>query len=127
MGEPLLVEGLQNEEQDVREGRKESEQTVKEMALGAISTAKADVAVAVSGIAGPDGGSKDKPVGTVCIAWGSARDMRTITLLIPGNRVLFQKYVASIALDLIRRFLCATTSTPTYVTQRQVKKEVESL
>ncbi|SET83525.1 CinA family nicotinamide mononucleotide deamidase-related protein [Thalassotalea agarivorans] len=104
-----------------------SEQTVKEMALGAISTAKADVAVAVSGIAGPDGGSEEKPVGTVCIAWGSASDMRTITLLIPGNRVLFQKYVASIALDLIRRFLRATTSTPTYVTQRQVKKEVESL
>ncbi|PVZ85664.1 nicotinamide-nucleotide amidase [Serratia sp. S1B] len=42
-----------------------SEQVVREMALGALSAAKADLALSVSGIAGPDGGSEQKPVGTV--------------------------------------------------------------
>lgn len=46
-----------------------SEATVKEMALGALRSSRAQVAVAVSGVAGPDGGSPKKPVGTVCIAW----------------------------------------------------------
>ncbi len=43
-----------------------SEETVREMAEGAAKAAKADCAIAVSGVAGPDGGTKNKPVGTVC-------------------------------------------------------------
>ena len=47
-----------------------SEQTVKEMVTGALARSRAQLAVAVSGVAGPDGGSSAKPVGTVLLAWG---------------------------------------------------------
>jgi len=50
-----------------------SERTVREMVKGALSHSKAHVALAVSGIAGPDGGSPGKPVGTVCLAWGKKK------------------------------------------------------
>ena len=46
-----------------------SEQTAKEMVAGALANSHAQVAVAVSGVAGPAGGTPDKPVGTVCLAW----------------------------------------------------------
>ena len=46
-----------------------SEQTVREMAAGALAASHAHVAVAVSGVAGPGGGTSAKPVGMVCLAW----------------------------------------------------------
>jgi nicotinamide-nucleotide amidase len=57
-----------------------SEQVVREMVLGALNNSHAQVAVSVSGVAGPSGGSPDKPVGTVCFAWarkGSATVIET--------------------------------------------------
>ena len=46
-----------------------SEVTVSEMAIGALNNSRAQVALAISGIAGPGGGSEEKPVGTVCFGW----------------------------------------------------------
>lgn len=46
-----------------------SEQTVREMAAGVLMHSQAQISLAISGIAGPTGGSPDKPVGTVCFAW----------------------------------------------------------
>ena len=48
-----------------------SEQTVREMAEGALRHSHAQISVAISGIAGPDGATPDKPVGTVCFAWAA--------------------------------------------------------
>ena len=55
-----------------------SEPVVREMAEGALQLSGADISVAVSGVAGPDGGTDEKPVGTVWFAW-SVRGGRSIT------------------------------------------------
>ena len=56
------------------------------MALGALSRGKGGVALAVTGVAGPGGGTLDKPVGTVCFAWASERSVRSETQQFSGDR-----------------------------------------
>ncbi len=64
-----------------------SEQVVAEMVAGALKKSSADIAIAISGIAGPTGGSKEKPVGTVCFAWQlKGEEALTQTMLFDGNR-----------------------------------------
>ncbi len=64
-----------------------SEHTALEMALGALKHSHANVAIAVTGIAGPDGGSAEKPVGTVCFAWATSEGLtEDATLHFAGNR-----------------------------------------
>jgi len=64
-----------------------SEQVVKEMAENAVRLSEADVSVAISGIAGPGGGSAEKPVGTVCFSWYNAHGgEKTETYLFVGDR-----------------------------------------
>jgi nicotinamide-nucleotide amidase len=88
------------------------------MAEGALARSGADHAVAVSGIAGPDGGTPDKPVGTVWIAWGSAARLRARELWFPVARKLFQTMVAATALDLLRRELLGIETEPRYFRER---------
>lgn len=52
-----------------------SEPVVKEMATGVLALSSADLCVSVSGVAGPDGGTDEKPVGTVWICWGKRRSV----------------------------------------------------
>lgn len=92
-----------------------SEPVVLEMALGALQRIGGTHAIAVSGIAGPSGGSKDKPVGTVCMAWGSRESMRALQFHFPFGRAMFQQYVSAMALDLIRRVLKGNHDLPDFL------------
>lgn len=76
-----------------------SEETAREMVIGALRHSHADIAVAVTGIAGPDGGSPDKPVGTVCMAWAD-KNGRVVSarVLLPGDRHAVRRQAAALAL-----------------------------
>ncbi len=95
-----------------------SEAVVIAMAKGALLKSNADLVIAVSGIAGPNGGSKEKPVGTVWLAWGSINNIKTQCLLLPYKRRQFQQLVTAIGLDLLRRYQQNLISIPNYVIER---------
>ena len=64
-----------------------SEATAREMASGALARSRAQVAVAVTGVAGPTGGTKEKPVGMVCFAWSrKGRVPESVTRRFSGGR-----------------------------------------
>ncbi len=91
-----------------------SEAVVIEMAKGALEASSANWVIAVSGIAGPGGGSKEKPVGTVWLCWGKQDNLKTKRLLYPTNRVNFQRFIANAGMDLIRREILAVKEEPCY-------------
>lgn len=85
-----------------------SEETVTEMATGARDRFGVDLAVAVSGIAGPDGGTPEKPVGTVWLALASDRGVRTKRLGWPGTRDQIRTLASWWAFKLIDEHLADT-------------------
>lgn len=81
-----------------------SEEVAREMATGALKNSKANRALAITGIAGPSGGSRYKPVGTIWIAVASARRLKSMKLELHFDRELNQKYSAYAALSMLRDF-----------------------
>ena len=82
------------------------EDTAVEMAKGARRVAAADYAIATTGIAGPDGGTDDKPVGTVCIGLATPDGARAWRYVFPfGDRDLNRRIFAAKALDRLRQYL----------------------
>lgn len=82
-----------------------SEETVVEMVRGALEELGTDIAVAVSGIAGPDGGTPEKPVGTIWIAVGNRSEIRTHRLQLWKDRLKNIQFTSVYALVLVRKFL----------------------
>lgn len=79
---------------------------VREMVAGALATTSADVAVAISGIAGPDGGTDEKPVGTVWFAWGrSLADTEAVVEYFRGDRDSVRRQAVLFALQGVQAYL----------------------
>lgn len=82
-----------------------SEPVVRAMAEGAARVFGTEAALAITGIAGPDGGTPDKPVGTVWCAARCGDQARAVRRVMPGDRAEIRERAAQAALDLLRRML----------------------
>ncbi len=82
-----------------------SEPTVRAMAENARKAAGSDFALAISGIAGPDGGTPTKPVGTVCIGFAHPAGAATRTTLLIGDRAMVRDRACKTALTILRYHL----------------------
>jgi nicotinamide-nucleotide amidase len=82
-----------------------SEQTVRAMAEGAQRLFSADCTIAVTGIAGPGGGTPEKPVGTVWLAARVHTTTQALKRVLPGDREEIRRRAAQAGLDLLRRLL----------------------
>jgi nicotinamide-nucleotide amidase len=77
-----------------------SEETAREMASGALKRSRAQVAVAVTGVAGPGGGTRKKPVGLVCFAWAAKRGgVRSAERRFAGGREAVRRRSVAFALQ----------------------------
>jgi nicotinamide-nucleotide amidase len=85
-----------------------SEEVAREMAEGARAAANSDVALSITGIAGPAGGSESKPVGLVWAALATADEARTRSFIMPGNREEIRERAAQMALALLYDYLVRT-------------------
>jgi len=83
-----------------------SEQTVREMSKGALRNSQANVAVSISGIAGPAGGEVDKPVGTVWFSWaGTRQETKVLHKRFRGDRNTVRQQAVMTALEGLCRFV----------------------
>ncbi len=82
-----------------------SAECAEAMAKGMRQRAGTDHAISVTGIAGPDGGSEEKPVGTVFIGYAGPRDVKFVKIVLPGDRYLIRWRASQAALDYLRRQL----------------------
>ncbi len=82
-----------------------SEETVREMVAGALELFGTDIAVAASGIAGPDGGTPEKPVGTIWLAVGNRERIVTQKLDLGKDRIRNIQYTALKGLNMVRLFV----------------------
>ena len=82
-----------------------SEKTVEQMVHGAKQRAGTDYAISISGVAGPDGGSDDKPVGTVCIGLDHPGGIFAKRFNFPGDREMVRDRACKMALTLLRYHL----------------------
>ncbi len=86
-----------------------SEETVRQMVKGAIEKLQVDFVVATSGIMGPDGGTDEKPVGTVWVAVGNKEKIETVKLGFRFGRERNIEMTSYTALNLLRKFILANT------------------
>lgn len=84
-----------------------SRETVSEMAIGALKYSHADISLAISGIAGPDGGNEDKPVGTVWFAWATPEHAVEKVYYFDGDREAVRSQAAEYALEGMLRQLAS--------------------
>lgn len=81
-----------------------SEEVVRAMAEGAIRHSRAQVSIAVTGIAGPGGGSVEKPVGTVWVGWCVEKSSFTSQLALSGDRNIIRKKTMALSLPVFTKF-----------------------
>jgi nicotinamide-nucleotide amidase len=89
-----------------------SKEVAEAMARGMRQKAETDYAVSVTGIAGPTGGSEEKPVGTVFVGYADTTQVKSLKLLLPGDRYLIRWRASQAALDYLRRQILKQADTP---------------
>jgi len=82
-----------------------SEKTVVEMTKGLLKLTGTEVGASISGIAGPTGGTPEKPVGTIWIAYGSEGDINTHKLQLGKDRIKNIEYTTTVVLNLLRKYI----------------------
>lgn len=104
----VKIETLKVSKESIEDEGAVSKSVVEQMANGARNLLKTDLAIATSGVAGPDGGSEEKPVGTVWIAVASEKGVKSKKFLFENNRERNIRRSALAALSMVRRQLTTT-------------------
>jgi nicotinamide-nucleotide amidase len=93
------------DEKTINEHGAVSHECAREMAIGAKRVGKSDFGLSITGIAGPGGGSPDKPVGTFYVGLATPDEVIARSFLLPGSREWVRTLGAMQSFDLLRRYL----------------------